>query len=210
MDHRFYFMNKAAIKAISDKDEKLAQIIELISYPEIPSTHNVFHDLMSCIIEQQIHYRSTKKQFQKMLDRAELEVLNLENFEVFEQKGFEGVKLNARKYETIINIVEFFSNNKIAWNALEDSEVKSRLAAIKGVGPWTIDMILLYTLERPNVFPADDYHLKQIMSKLYALDASAGLKAQMKGVAKLWSPNRSIATLYLLAWKDAQKKGLIP
>ena len=54
--------------------------------PQIESTQDVFHDLMSCILEQQIHYRSTKKVFQKMLQAADLQRLSLDNFEHFEKK----------------------------------------------------------------------------------------------------------------------------
>ena len=67
--------------------------------------------------------------------------------------------------------------------------------------PWTIDMLLLYNFQCPNVFPADDYHLKQLMPKLYDLDPSSRLKAQMKDVAECWSPHASLAVRYLLEWK---------
>jgi DNA-3-methyladenine glycosylase II len=75
------------------------------------------------------------------------------------------------------------------------------LSGIKGIGKWTIDMILLYTLERPNIFPSDDFHLKQIMTSLYHLHPKAKLRAQMLKVAEQWGNQKSLATLYLLAWK---------
>lgn len=74
-------------------DPILNKVINSVSPPNLISTKNVFHDLMSCIIEQQIHYRSTKRQFQKMLDKAEINELNLNNFSIFEEKAFVDVKL---------------------------------------------------------------------------------------------------------------------
>ncbi|MEO1653926.1 MAG: DNA-3-methyladenine glycosylase 2 family protein, partial [Bacteroidota bacterium] len=80
---------------------------------------------------------------------------------------------------------------------------------IKGIGVWTVDMILLFTLKRPNIFPADDYHLKQLMTSLYQLDPKSRLKAQMRAVAEKWSPYQSLAVLYLLDWKVLTKTNKI-
>ena len=68
-------------------------------------------------------------------------------------------------------------------------------------------MILLYTLQRPNVFPYDDFHLKQIMTSLYGLNPSVKLKAQMIAIADEWGENKSLAVRYLLAWKESNKRG---
>ena len=63
-------------------------------------------------------------------------------------------------------------------------------------------MILLYTLQRPCVFPFDDFHLKQVMTTLYGLNPKAKLKAQMLEIAEKWENQQSLAVLYLLAWKN--------
>ena len=187
-------------------DSILARIIDAIPEPTIESTNHVFFDLMSCILEQQIHYRSTKRIFQKMLERADLQILTLENFEQFERKGFANVKLSESKYETILRTIDFFKDNQIKWQVLNDSEVIAHLSSIKGIGKWTIDMILLYTLNRPNVFPYDDFHVKEIMVKLYGLDLNSRLKAQMLEVSNAWGEHKSLAVKYLLTWKDYNKK----
>jgi DNA-3-methyladenine glycosylase II len=67
-------------------------------------------------------------------------------------------------------------------------------------------MILLYTLERPDVFPYDDFHVKEIMVRLYRLDPNSRLKAQMLEVASAWGGQRSLAVRYLLAYKKASLK----
>ena len=74
-------------------DPILANIIAQIPEPVIESTNDIFHDLMSCVLEQQIHYRSTKKTFQKMLQLADIGRLTLDNFETFEEKSFTNTKL---------------------------------------------------------------------------------------------------------------------
>lgn len=201
-------MNQKIQNHLSAKDKVLKEIIQQVPFPEVISTKNVFHDLMSCIIEQQIHYRSTKKTFQKMLEAAGIKELSLANFPILEKKGLQKVKLARPKYETIIRILDFFGKNEIDWASKEDQEVIQILSQIKGVGTWTIEMILLYTLERATVFPADDYHLKQLMGNLYPIDSAARVKAQMKSIAANWAPYQSAAVKYLLAWKSFQKKEL--
>jgi DNA-3-methyladenine glycosylase II len=62
-------------------------------------------------------------------------------------------------------------------------------------------MILLYTLQRPNIFPYDDYHVKAIMVKRYGLNPNVKLKAQMLAVAENWGRQKSLAVLYLLESK---------
>lgn len=164
----------------------------------------MFHDIMSCVLEQQIHYRSTKKTFQKMLAVSGLETLTPDNFEQLEERGLATAKLATSKYETIERVRDFFEQSTVAWERLEDDAVRDQLIKIKGVSHWTVDMLLLYTLERDDVFPADDYHLKQIMSQLYPIRPGS-LKADMKKIAEKWSPYRSLAVRYLLAWKDTQQ-----
>jgi DNA-3-methyladenine glycosylase II len=200
-------MKNTAIIQLQSADDVLKNIIETLELPTIETTNDVFHDLVSCILEQQIHYRSTKKIFQKMLQTAHIERLTLDNFSEFEKTAFANSKLSIGKFETVERTIDFFRVNKINWTLLNDDEVIEKLSSIKGIGKWTIDMILLYTLERPDVFPYDDFHLKEIMVKLYGLNPNVKLKAQMLDVAEVWGAHKSLAVKYLLAWKECNKKG---
>jgi DNA-3-methyladenine glycosylase II len=190
-------------------DAQLERIIAQVPLPEVACTHDVFHDLKSCILEQQIHYRSTKRIFQKMIDLAGLERLTLENFEVFEQKALPSAKLSVQKSETVLQTIAYFTEHGTEWQSLSDAEVRVQLGQIKGIGAWTMDMILMYTLQRTDVFPLDDFHLKEIMVKLYKLNPDVKLKAQMRDVATAWATHKSLAVKYLLAWKTLSKKGEI-
>ena len=187
---------------MGEKDEKLQAIIQQIDLPEIKPTGNLFHDLMSCILEQQIHYRSTKKTFVRLLKQADLEDLSLDNFEVFEEKALEGFKMSMNKVETIGRVLDFFQNEEPNWEKMEDQEIRKILSGIKGIGPWTQDMLLMYSLGRKDIFPAQDYHLKLVMSSHYGIEPKV---SSMKAIASDWIPYRSIGVRYLWAWKAAQK-----
>lgn len=195
-------MSGANLKYLSDRDPVLKEIINKTPKPEPIVPNPMFHDLLACVIEQQIPYRSTKRTFEKLLSKAEINVLTPENFEHFEEKGLVDLKLSENKISTISRILEQWKEMPKDWDSLSDEEVRRTLKSIKGIGPWTMDMLLLYTLERANVFPADDYHLKQLMPGLYNLDTKSRLKAQMKEVADNWSPHQSMAVRVLLEWKN--------
>jgi DNA-3-methyladenine glycosylase II len=191
---------------LSTNDAVLKNIIQVLPAPSLETTNSVFHDLMNCIVEQQIHYRSTKKIFAKCLERAGLSHLTPENFTLFEEKALSATTLSTSKYETLAQTLDFFKNNKTDWQHLSDADVRAQLSTIKGIGPWTMDMILLYTLQRPNIVPVDDFHLKEIMVKLYGLNPKVQLKKQILDVAALWQPHESLAVRYLLAFKEFNKK----
>lgn len=192
-------------KLLSNTDPILEKIILQVAKPYFVSTNDVFHDLMSCIIEQQIHYRSTKRIFAKALERAGIEHLSLDNFHLIEKHSLPQIKLAMGKYETMMSFVDYWNNNILDFNQLTDEEIISKLSSIKGIGKWTIDMILLYTLQRPNVFPCDDFHIKQVMISLYNLNPNVKLKAQMVEISEKWGNQKSLAVLYLLAWKQHNK-----
>ncbi len=185
-------------------DSILNSIIAQITLPVIESTKDVFHDLMSCIIEQQIHYRSSKRIFNRALERAGITHLNLDNFSEFERISLSNLKISMIKVEAINALIEYWSANTPDFNKLSDEEVIAELSKIKGIGKWTIDMILLYTLQRPNVFPYDDFRLKNVMVEVYSLDPKVKLKAQMLNIAEQWGNEKSKAVLYLLAWKKIE------
>jgi DNA-3-methyladenine glycosylase II len=198
-------MNEKAKLFLAANDKALGKIVDKIELPNFESTRDVFHDLMSCIVEQQIHYRSTKKIFQKMLEQTSIKTLNLTNFDEFEEKSLSKANLSLGKLETVLGIVAFWNENKIDWQSLNDAEVFDKLSSIKGVGKWSVDMILLYTLERPNVFPYDDFHLKQVMVNLYGLNPKSRLRAQMIDISNSWGEHKSMAVRYLLALKELIK-----
>ncbi|MEN8928153.1 MAG: hypothetical protein ABF242_00125 [Flavobacteriales bacterium] len=193
-----------AIKKHLSQDEILKRVINSSGMMEFQSTNNVFNDLMSCVLEQQIHYRSAKQIFQRMLAKAELTELNLANFAQFEEFGMRDYKISMKKLESMNAVVTYFEQNSHNWAQLEDHEIRTILSSIQGIGDWTIDMILLFTLGRPNIFPWGDFHLKNCMTELY--DIKSRYKANMNEIAELWQPFSSVATLFLLEFKKKKLK----
>jgi DNA-3-methyladenine glycosylase II len=90
---------------------------------------------------------------------------------------------------------------------MTNEEVIDLLIQIKGVGRWTVEMILMFTLGREDVFAIDDLGIQQSIIKLYKLDKTdkKSMKEKMLHISGKWSPYRTYACRYLWGWKDTPK-----
>ena len=87
---------------------------------------------------------------------------------------------------------------------MSNEEVIDLLVQIKGIGKWSVEMLLMFTLGREDVFAVDDLGIQQAMSKLYKLEHldKKSLKEKMLKLSAKWSPYRTYACLHLWKWKD--------
>ena len=121
------------------------------------------------------------------------------------------IGLSNAKTNYVLNVCNFFIENKLTdarLHKMEDEELIEYLVQIKGIGRWTAEMILMFTLAREDVFAVDDLGIQQAMTKLYNLDAAdkKGMKLKMISLSKKWSPYRTYACRYLWGWKDGKGK----
>ena len=88
---------------------------------------------------------------------------------------------------------------------MDNEDVTDLLTQIKGVGKWTVEMILMFTLGREDVFAIDDLGIQQSITKLYKLDSTDKklMKEKILLISSKWSPYRTYACRYLWGWKDA-------
>ena len=103
------------------------------------------------------------------------------------------------------NIARFFQEKALFtfdWSTMTDAEIIKLLTEIKGVGEWTVQMVLIFELMREDVFPAKDLGIQQAMIGVYELkEEKKHLIKKMNEIAENWKPYRTWATLYLWAWK---------
>jgi DNA-3-methyladenine glycosylase II len=91
---------------------------------------------------------------------------------------------------------------------LSDEELIQRLSSIRGVGRWTVEMLLIFTLGRPDVLPVDDFGVRDGYRHLYGLDEQPKPKA-LAEIGQAWAPHRSIAAWYLWRASDEAKRAKI-
>ncbi len=192
------------------KDKKFKKILELQEPFVLAPRKKIYLHLCSSIISQQLSTKVAKVIFKRFLDlygtkepTAE-EILNTP-IEKFRSIGFSNAKAGY-----VHNVCRFFVDNKLTdarINKMKNEAIIELLTQIKGVGKWTVEMILMFTLGREDVFAVDDLGIQQAITKLYKLDSSNKklMKERMLEISSKWSPYRTYACMYLWGWKDAKR-----
>jgi DNA-3-methyladenine glycosylase II len=85
------------------------------------------------------------------------------------------------------------------FDAMPDAEIAAELIAVKGLGQWTVDMYLMFHLQRPDVLPVGDLGIRRAVERAYALPGLPG-PAQLTEIAEPWRPHRTLACRYL--WRS--------
>ena len=162
--------------------------------------HNNNYAIALCnlIIEQQISFKAAitiKKKFDvltKLLSNRE--ILKLEN------KKIQSIGISFRKVDYIKNIISYFENEKPNFLVLQDNEISKKLCSIKGIGPWTSEMFLLFVFHKPDIFSFGDIALINSIKANYNLNNHD----EIKELTLKWKPYRSIASLLL--WKSIENQ----
>ncbi|MDB5247723.1 MAG: DNA-3-methyladenine glycosylase 2 family protein [Segetibacter sp.] len=119
-----------------------------------------------------------------------------------------GIGLSNAKVKYVQNVANFCIEHSVTDTkllSLSDEEIIDILTQIKGVGKWTVEMLLMFTLGREDVFAVDDLGIQQAMIKVYKLqtDEKKLLKEQILKISSKWKPYRTYACLHLWVWKDS-------
>ena len=189
------------------KDKKLKKIIDCQEPVKLVRRKKIHIHLCGSIMSQQL---STKvadiihKRFLNLYGGEEPtpeEILET-SFDVLRAIGLSNAKTNY-----VHNVARFAIEQGMHYkhlNKMNNGEVIEYLTQIKGVGRWTAEMLLMFTLGREDVFAADDLGIQNAMIKLYKLDNSdkKQLREQLLRISKKWSPYRTYACIYLWRWKD--------
>lgn len=188
------------------KDKRLSKCLG-DDIHELKLHKNIPVRLMASIISQQLSTKVAKVIFHRFLDLygkkepKPQQVLD-SSFEELRSIGLSNAKVNY-----VQNVAAFCIEHKITDKKLlkmSNEDIIELLTQIKGVGKWTVEMLLMFSLGRADVFAVDDLGIQQAMVQLYKLDTSnkKQLKEQMLAISAKWSPYRTYACLHLWKWKD--------
>lgn len=117
------------------------------------------------------------------------------------------IGLSAAKTSYVLNVAAFAVEQGMEsrrLSAMSNEEVIAYVTQIKGVGRWTAEMLLMFALEREDVFSADDLGIQTAMKRLYKLDTTnkKDFRQQIVSISEKWAPYRTYACMHLWAWKD--------
>jgi DNA-3-methyladenine glycosylase II len=190
------------------QDPVLRPLIESIDISQHSSTHTPFTSLSRSIISQQLSVKAADS----ILARCEIHFAK--EFEPEELLKtpiaiLRTLGLSARKASYWHNIAEHKLANQQFWQDIQqfsDQDVIEQLIQIKGVGLWTIQMLLMFNLKREDIFPIGDLAVRDAMARLYKIDLpKKELYPKLESIAKKWSPHRTLASRYLWTWRSLQR-----
>ena len=207
-----------AIAHLNKVDPKLGAILHG-SLDDIVSGDSVYHALLSSIISQQVSTaaaRSIKSKFKSLFS---------DNWPTCQQllriksDKLRSAGLSGQKCGYVQNVATFFKANDLGdhdFAPMSDEEIIEMLTQIKGVGRWSVEMILIFTLARPDVFAIKDLGLINGVMKLYKLEKYHPKSGDVKSmkpkdfenkvlrITDKWAPHRSLASRYIWDYKDTK------
>jgi len=189
-----------ACKHLSKKDRVMRRLIPQFGEACLQSRGDAFVTLAHSIVGQQISVKAA----QTVWERFTLLTQKLTPASILKMKvdDMRAAGLSARKVEYLVDLALHFDNGGVSvklWDDMQDEEIIAELVAIRGIGRWTAEMLLIFHLMRPNVLPLDDVGLINGISRNY-FSGEAVSRSEAREVAAPWAPFCSVATWYI--WRS--------
>ena len=189
----------SAKQAISTSDILLNDVIEEFEEPSLRSRGDLFATLIKSIVGQQISVVAASaiwSRFEDFVGEVTPESILTKTHQEIKEVG-----LSNRKVEYIVGIAQSWIDGfgEIDWEIMSDEEVIEELVKLRGVGRWTVEMLLIFALLRKDVFPIDDIGLIRGMEKLYN-NGEPLEKSQLYKISDSWKPYRTLGVWYI--WRS--------
>lgn len=185
---------------LSERDDKLAAVISRTGIIKREINPDVFAVLINSIVGQQISGRAQETIWGRLKDR--LGAVTPEAVFSAEFDSIRSCGVSAKKTQAIKSAAEAFLSGDYDVTVLSefsDDELVKRLVSLKGVGVWTAEMLMIFSLGRPNVLSAGDLGIRRGLKKLYGYEKLDG--EIIESHKKIYSPYCTIASFYL--WETA-------
>jgi DNA-3-methyladenine glycosylase II len=188
------------------KDIKLATLLDADTHV-LKKRKNIPIRLMASIISQQLSTKVAKIIFLRFLELYAGKEPTCAQVLATDPSLLRGIGLSHSKVAYVQNVASFFIDNALTDKMLyemDPEEVITLLTQIKGVGRWTVEMLLMFSLGHQDVFAVDDLGIQQAMVKLYRLKYASKKEMKIKMLKKSlqWAPFRTYACLHLWQWKN--------
>ena len=183
---------------LADIDSRFTNLIDKFGYPTYKKETEYFKSLVRSIIYQQLSGKAASKIHSRFLDiyntkgHPSPSQIRSTDADVLKDAG-----LSKQKINYIYNLCEYSLQHNIEnIDELSNDEISKELTQIKGIGQWTVDMFLMFTLNREDIFPLGDLGVKKGLMKFEKLSKLPSEK-EMDALSQKWKPYRSIAAWYM-------------
>jgi DNA-3-methyladenine glycosylase II len=207
-------MSTDGIRYLSEADPRFAALIRRVgrTRPPIERGRGLYEAMIRAIAHQQLHGKAAEAILARFValfggaDFPPAERVLATDPALLRACGFSTAKL-AAVLDICARTLDGTVPTRRQATRLADEVLIERLTAIRGVGRWTVEMLLIFTLGRPDVLPVDDFGVREGYRVLFGLDAQPRPKA-LAEVGRAWAPYRSLATWYLYrAVEEARNQG---
>lgn len=178
----------------------MATLIKRYQGHGLASRGQPFVTLLRSIIGQQISVKAADAVWRRFSDA--LPAPTPEKLLAIPEDTLRASGLSTRKVEYVRDLAQRFLDAHIQperWPTMSDAEVANELVATRGIGVWTAEMVLIFNLLRPNVFPLDDKGLIKAIALMYC-EGNLPDRQALRAIGERWHPWRTVATWYL--WRS--------
>lgn len=193
-----------ARKYLSEKDPILGAVIKRVPPFERSWGENYFLDLIESIISQQLSIKAADTIWGRFKQAFGKEHITPEDVIAIDKEILRACGISYQKISYIKDLAEKTAESGIVFEQFEimtDEEIITELVKVKGIGRWTAEMFLMFTMGRPDVFSYGDLGIRKAIQKLYTFRKEPTQK-QAEKIADKWKPYRTVACRYL--WKSLE------
>ena len=198
---------RKALLHLKRKDPVLRAIIERVGPYSIQYREPIFQTLVRSIVYQQLSGKAAGTIFDRLAAAAGEAPFTPQRILKITPKKMQSLGLSRQKRDYIRDLAKRTAAGEIDFtnfHELDDATLIQRLTAVKGVGVWTVQMFLMFALQRPNVLPVGDLGVRSAIRKAYGLEAMP-TAAEVERIAASWHPYCSVASWYL--WRSLENQG---
>ena len=182
------------------KHKNMQVLINKFGKPDFNPKQDYFQSLLRSIVFQQLSGKAAQTIYERLVNLIP-ETSNLSPHEVLKLDKDEMRKagLSFQKIDYVRNLADYFENNSFQKKDVErmsDQEISKELIQIKGIGQWTVDMFLMFTLNRADILPCSDLGIQKGIMKILNMK-NLPSKKEMENCSRKWRPYRTIACWYL-------------
>lgn len=190
-----------------NKDKRLKKVIASVGIIKNSKEEDLYFSLIRAIVSQQLSVKAASTIFARFLKLFKDEYPHPKEVLKLKAETLRSAGLSFQKAGYLKNIAQFSLDETLEYSKLKsmkDDELIDYLIQIKGVGRWTVEMLLMFSLGREDVFPKDDLGIQNGIKKLYNIEPlnKRDLFTQMDVIAEKWKPYRTLASKYLWRYKD--------
>lgn len=199
----------AAVKHLSKRDKVLAKLIKRLGRIKVNWGGDSYESLMSAIIYQQISGAagdSIERRFKALYNNR---MPSPKRFLATPGKKVRAAGISPQKYSYIVDLCTRIRDGRLElskFDVMDDEDIIEELDEVKGIGRWTAEMFLMFSLKRVDIFPMDDLGIQNGIKEVYGMRRRPG-REEMLELSERWRPYRSVAALYLWRSQDQQLPG---